>query len=204
MPTSDTRYELPPERISLTGHLARRAHKTALLQDAAGRVVADDSVGALLAFGRYVAAATVSYGRAYYQPTFDAAGAVHTEPDPATGMPVRVEVVSRKPSLRTELVVEGSGWRLRIEETIQGTSFGFGSIGMPSSTKAMFTMGAYEANATGIMTLELVPLPLMTRVRGRGELSLRDSAGNLGRLTVSRRGALIAEIGEARWEESLR
>lgn len=201
---SDTRYELPPERITLAGYLCRRAHKTALLHDAAERVVAGDGAGALLAFGRYVAAATVSYGRAYYQPTFDAAGAVYTEPDPGTGTPVRVEVVSREPSLQAELVVEGSGWRLEIEETIQGTTFLFGSIGMPAPTKAKFSMGGYWAAATGIVTAELIPLPLMTRVRGRGELSLEDSAGNRGSAALSRRGDLLVEIGETRWEETLR
>jgi hypothetical protein len=203
MAGADTRYELPRERISLLGYLCRRAHKTAILIDAAEHLRLGDTAATLLAVGRYAAAASVSYGRAYYQPASSEVGEVYREADPATGIEVATELLSRRP-LRSRMTVDGRGWSMMLDEEIAGTTFGFGTLGMPAPSTFTFAAGDYTANAVGIVTTELIPLPGATRMRAHGELTLSDSSGNHGSLALTRKGELTVTVGDQAQSESLR
>jgi len=82
---SDTRYELPPEGITLLGYVVRRMHKTALLEPMSQMLKEGHTLEALAQVALYATGASTSFGPAYYQPTFNREGDVITEPDPATG-----------------------------------------------------------------------------------------------------------------------
>lgn len=204
MLAADTRYELPRARISLLGYLCRRAHKTRVLVAAAERVRVGDTASALREVGRFAAAAAVSFGRAYYQPTPSAVGDVHREPDPATGIMVTAELIARQPVIRSRITVEGPGWSMVLDEQITGTTFGLGTLAMPAPSSFTFSAGEYRATAAGTVVTELIPLPGATRVRGHGELSLSDSADNRGAVTLSRKGVLTVDVGGHSHTESLR
>lgn len=198
-----TRYELPPGGISLLGYLVRRAHKTLLLAGAAAQAGADQRQ-ALLGFARFCAAASASFGRAWYQPRFDRPGDVVEEDDPVTGFPVRAELIAREPVIRARTTARGPGWRAAIDETITGTTVGWRGLGMPAPSTFSFEAGSYRAAAGGVLTAELVPLPGFTRVRGHGSLDLSDESGPAGRLRLSHSGRLVVEIaGLPVWEEDL-
>ncbi len=200
----NTRYELPRERISLLGYLCRRAHKTAILVDAVEHLRLGETEATLVQVGRYAAAASVSYGRAYYQPASSVVGDVYRETDPGTGIEVTAELVSRHPTIRSRMTVDGRGWSMALDEEIAGTRFGFGTLGMPAPSTFTFVAGGYTANAVGIVTTELIPLPGATRVRGYGDLTLSDSSGNQGSVTLTRKGGLTVTVGAHTQSESLR
>lgn len=198
-----TRYELPVGGISLLGYLVRRAHKTTLLAEAATLATADHR-RALLVFGRFCAAASTSYGRAWYQPRFDVPGDVVEEADPATGFAVRAELLASDPAITVRTSATAPTWRAAIDETINGTTLGWRGLGMPAPSLFEFDTGEYRAEGRGLVTTELVPLPGFTRVRGHGAVSLSDDGGGAGRLRISRNGSLVVEIeGLEPWEEDL-
>jgi hypothetical protein len=188
-----TRYELPPGGISLLGYLVRRAHKTAHLVEAAAWAPTDLR-RALACFGRFCAAASASYGRAWYQPRFDRPGDVVEEADPVTGVPVRAELLAREPVIRARTTAAGDGWEAAIDETVTGTTVGWRGLGMPAPTVVEFRAGGYRAAARGVVTAELVPLPGFTRVRGHGTLSLDDRGGARGSVRLARSGEVVVEV----------
>lgn len=204
MVTGDTRYELPREHTTLLGYLCRRAHKTEILLRAADHVRLNEPADALMAVGLFAAAASVSYGRAHYQPRSSQVGEVYSEPDPSTGIAVAAELVSPAPALRTRLMVDGPGWSALLNEEISGTTFGLGTLAMPAPSTLEFIAGDYRAQAFGIMTTQLIPLPGFTRVRGYGELALSDSTGARGSLSLSKKGEVAIEVGEHAMTENLR
>lgn len=159
---------------------------------------------ALATIGHYAAAASVSYGRAYYQPSFSAVGEVYQEADPETGIPVKAELIEREPAIRSQITVDGDGWSLVLDEQITGTTFGLGTLGMPAPSRFTFSMGSYEAAAAGVMVTELIPIPRATRVRGHGRLALSDSVGNDGEAVLTRRGQLTTKVGTVVMTSSLR
>ncbi len=201
---SDTRYELPPERTTLLGYLCRRAHKTSILVEAEHLVEEDRGSELLVAVAHYCAAASVSYGRAYYQPRSSEVGDVHREPDPTTGVPVSAELLALTPAIVSRISAEGPAWSLVIDEQISGTTFGFGTLGMPAPSRFEFRAGRYSAGAAGTITTELVPLPGATRVRGHGLLDLSDSSGNRGTAALTKKGELTIEVGDITVRHRLR
>ncbi|MCS6992379.1 MAG: hypothetical protein NZP74_00965 [Anaerolineales bacterium] len=195
--TSLTRYELPPQGITLLGYIARRMHKTRLLVPIAGMLSAGNSAAALEQVAWYAAAASVSYGPAYYQPRFNRLGEELVEADPATGWDVwaRLEAVSPHYLIAYRALAPDGSAVFSGREEITGTTIGLRGLGMPAPSKFHFTCGGYQATLTGVITSELV-LSLFgpTRIRAHGFLNLADSAGNSGKLRLDRRGKLTLEI----------
>ena len=66
-----TRYELPPEGITLLGYIVRRMHKTEWLAKVP-QVLAEEKTAKALEYAAiYAATSSTSFGRAYYQPRFN-------------------------------------------------------------------------------------------------------------------------------------
>src|SRR5512140_605235 len=150
------RYELPPEGQSLLGYIVRRMHKTEWLTPVAGLVAAGDSGQALARIAMYSVAASTSFGRAFYQPAFNAVGETVSEPDPATGAAVTAKLESRDPHYRisyTAAMRDGSAFSG--SEEITGTTVGLRGLGMPAPSRFRYQSGTYEAELTGIVTSEL-------------------------------------------------
>lgn len=203
--TDTVRYELPPEGTTLLGYIARRMHKTAWLVPVPELILGDQSAKALEHIAIYTAASSTSYGRAYYQPNFDATGDSITEPDPATGAEVTARLESRSPHYHISYdVTMSNGDIFQGEEEITGTTFGLRGLGMPAPSRFIFTSGEYKADLTGIITSELA-LSLFgnTRIRAYGSLNFKDNAGNSGRLEIKRAGELIITINDAVTHHSL-
>lgn len=195
--TSLTRYELPPQGITLLGYIARRMHKTCLLLPVAGMLAAGNSATALGQVARYAAAASVSYGPAYYQPRFNRPGEELIESDPATGWDVwaRLEAVSPHYLIVYRAVAPDGSAVFSGREEITGTTIGLRGLGMPAPSQFNFTCGGYQAALTGVITSELaLSLFGRTRIRAHGFLNLSDSAGNNGKLQLDRNGRLTLEI----------
>jgi hypothetical protein len=195
---SSTRYELPPEGATLLGYIVRRMHKTALLAPVAGLLNAGQSAEALAQIALYAAAASASFGPAYYQPRFDRAGDTAGEPDPATGAMVSARLEASSPHYRVSNAVEmPDGSRFAGVEEVTGTTVGLRGLGMPAPSRFEFTApdGGYTARLTGIITSELAPAFLGPwRIRAYGSLELHDSSGNTGRLTLAREGRAEAHV----------
>jgi hypothetical protein len=198
MSQETTRYELPPEGISLLGYVVRRMHKTEWLANVPAALAAGQSARALEYTAVYAAASSTSFGRAYYQPSFNRAGDVISETDPATGAVVtaRLESVSPHYHITYEALLPNRDL-FRGSETITGTTVGLRGLGMPAPSKFTFTSGSYSAELTGVITSELVlSLVGRTRIRGYGFLNLQDSASNTGRLDLSRSGDIAIRIND--------
>jgi hypothetical protein len=193
-----TRYELPPGGISLLGYVVRRMHKTSLLVEALDRLDRKDPAEALIRVALFAAAASASYGPAYYQPRFNRPGDRAVEADPATGALVEAVLVSAEPHTTLESVVRlDRRASFTARETIEGTTIGLRGLGMPAPSLFEFATDdrRYLAHLAGTITNELVPALLRpTRIRAYGELSLGDSAGHAGRLTLDRDGVAHLEI----------
>lgn len=195
---SNTRYELPGQGITLLGYVVRRMHKTAMLDPLAAWLRAGGTAEALAQIGLYAAGASASFGPAFYQPAFNALDDLVAEPDPATGAAVQAQLIALRPHLRiaSQVVLPGVG-RFFGQEDITGTTVSFSGLGMPAPSTFRFESlaGDYAATLTGVITSELQPgLWSATRIRGYGELSLTDTAGNRGRLRLTRSGAAVAEV----------
>ena len=80
-----TRYELPPEGITLLGYIVRRMHKTEWLVKASALLAEGQTAQALEHAAIYATSSSTSYGRAHYQPQFNRTGEVISEADPITG-----------------------------------------------------------------------------------------------------------------------
>lgn len=194
-----TRYELPPEGITLLGYIVRRMHKTEWLVKASALLAEGQTAQALEHAAIYAASSSTSYGRAHYQPQFNRAGAVISEADPVTGAIVTARLDSTSPhyNISYEAVMPNRDI-FRGSETITGTTVGLRGLGMPAPSKFIFTSGSYTAEFTGILTSELA-LSLFgnTRIRAYGFLDLKDSADNTGRLDLNRAGDITIKINAA-------
>jgi len=192
------RYELPPEGNTLLGYIVRRMHKTERLLPVPELLVQGKSSKALEHIALYTAGASASYGRAFYQPTFDAAGATVREPDPATGAIVTARLESRSPQYHITYEVDlPGGDSFQGSETITGTTFGLRGLGMPAPSQFNFVSGGYHARLAGTITSELA-LSLFghTRIRAYGFLNFEDNAGNSGKLELDRAGDITLTIND--------
>jgi hypothetical protein len=181
------RYETPPEGITIGGYIARRLHKTVLLQPVA-KLLPENSAEALARIALYAAAASTSFGPALYQPEDDRPGTVIETIDPETG--ARASITCEGELRFAYRVTLNDVGTLTGEEKITGTTVGWRGLGMPAPSVFNFASddGAYRAKLTGIITSELAPGLGRWRIRGYGSLDLADSAGNRGRLTLDRSG----------------
>ncbi len=190
------RYELPPEGQSLLGYIVRRMHKTAWLAPVAALIAAGASTQALARIAAYAIAASTSFGRAFYQPRFNAVGEVVSERDPATGAAVSAKLEARDPHYRisySATMPDGSAFSG--SEEITGTTIGLKGLGMPAPSRFRFQSGTYEAELTGIITSELA-LSIFgnTRIRGYGFLNVHDNAGNFGKISIHRDSKVKLEV----------
>ncbi len=200
-PRSNTRYELPRGGVTLLGYVVRRMHKTRLLTPVPDQLRAGRPDQALIQVALYAAGASASYGPAYYQPQFDAVGAQAAELDPATGAEVQARLTAVRPHFHIayEAALAGAG-RFAGEETITGTTVGLTGLGMPAPTRLSFTSsdGAYTVTLTGTITSELLPGFFgLSRIRAVGELQFRDSAGQRGRVALTRAGRAQVSVETA-------
>jgi len=200
-----TRYELPPEGNTLLGYIVRRMHKTKWLTSVPEMLSQGKSAEALELIAMYTAVSSTSYGRAYYQPNFNATGESVTEPDPITGAEITARLDSRSPHYHISYdVIMPNGDIFRGSEEITGTTVGLRGLGMPAPSRFTFTSGEYAAELRGIITTELA-LSLIgnTRIRAYGSLNFEDNAGNSGRLELKRDGKLNITINNAVSQHSL-
>lgn len=199
------RYELPPEGITLLGYIVRRMHKTAWLSPVPKMLSLSQSAKALEYIAIFTVASSTSFGRAYYQPNFNATGESVSEPDPATGANVTARLDSRSPHYHiSNDVVMPNGDKFKGNEEITGTTVGLHGLGMPAPSRFTFTSGEYVAELTGIITSELaLSLVGRTRIRAYGSLNFNDNDGNTGRLELKRNGNLTITINNQAFEYSL-
>lgn len=190
------RYELPPSGQSLLGYIVRRMHKTKWLTPVGELIGTEDSGQALARVAMYSVAASTSFGRAYYQPAFNAVGETVVEPDPATGAVVTAKLESRNPHYRISYnAAMRDGGFFSGSEEITGTTVGLRGLGMPAPSRFRFQLGMYEAELTGIITSELaLSIFRNTRIRAYGFLSARDNKGNLGKISVQRDGTTMLQV----------
>lgn len=205
MQIDTVRYELPPDGTTLLGYIVRRMHKTAWLAPVPDMLVQGQSTKALEHIAIYTVASSTSYGRAYYQPNFNATGDSVSEPDPATGADVTARLDSRSPHYHiSHGVIMPNGDTFKGNEEITGTTVGLRGLGMPAPSRFTFTSGEYVAELTGIITSELaLSLTGRTRIRAYGSLNFKDNAGNTGRLELKRDGNLAITINDQVFQHSL-
>jgi hypothetical protein len=190
------RYELPPEGQSLLGYIVRRMHKTEWLVPVPGLLAAGNTAEVLARVGMYAMAASTSFGRAFYQPRFNAVGDAVSEPDPATGATVSAKLEAREPRYHISYIVTmPDGASFSGSEEITGTTVGLRGLGMPAPSRFRFAYGTYEASLVGTITSELA-LSLLgkTRIRGYGFLNMQDNAGNAGKGQVERDSSVSLEV----------
>jgi len=199
--TGPTRYELPPEGITLLGYVVRRMHKTEWLQHVPDLIAGGNTEEALACVAMYAVRSSTSFGQAYYQPRFNSPGEEVSEPDPATGALVRAKLESSSPTYRISYSAMLTGDILFTgSEEIQGTTIGLRGLGMPAPSRFHFQSGSYTADLTGIITSELaLSLIGRTRIRAYGFLNFQDSAGNTGRLELDRSNNIKLTINEKSW-----
>ena len=193
-----TRYELPPEGITLLGYIVRRMHKTEWLIKAENALAEKQTDKALEYAAVYAATSSTSFGRAYYQPNFNRAGETVREADPITGAMITATLESTSPHYDISYqAVMPNGDTFKGSETITGTTIGLRGLGMPAPSKFTYTSGNYTAQFNGIITSELA-LSIFgnTRIRAYGFLNIKDNKGNTGRLELNRAGDISVRINE--------
>lgn len=191
-----TRYELPPEGITLLGYVVRRMHKMEWLVKASAALAEGKTERALEYAAVYAATSSTSFGRAYYQPRFNRVGDQVSEADPTTGATVTAKLESDSPHYHiTYEAILPDGSAFRGSERITGATVGLRGLGMPAPSKFTFTSGGYTAEFEGVLTSELA-LSLFgnTRIRAYGFLNIRDNHGNAGRLELNRAGDIAIRI----------
>jgi hypothetical protein len=191
-----TRYELPPAGITLLGYVVRRMHKTQWLTSVPELISAGKTDEALAQVAMYAVTSSTSFGRAYYQPQFNSAGAEISEADPLTGAIVKAKLESSSPTYRISYSATlPNGDVFSGNEEITGTTVGLRGLSMPAPSKFNFKSGNYSADLTGILTSELaLSLIGRTRIRAYGFLNFNDNADNTGKLTVDRNNKIDLEI----------
>lgn len=203
--TETTRYELPPSGITLLGYIVRRMHKTVWLAPIPQLLSQGQSANAIMNVAIYTAASSTSYGRAYYQPNFDATGDSVTERDPATGAEITARLDSRSPHYHISYkAIMPTGDVFSGSEEITGTTFGLRGLGMPAPSRFTFKSGEYLAKLTGVITSELaLSFVGRTRIRAYGSLNFTDNLGNAGILELHRDGDLTITINDQTSQYSL-
>ncbi|MBE0671905.1 MAG: hypothetical protein IH588_15070 [Anaerolineales bacterium] len=196
MPDNITRYELPPAGITLLGYVVRRMHKTQWLMSVPALLAENKTSEALAQIAMYAVTSSTSFGRAYYQPQFNPAGAEISEADTVTGAIVTAKLVSTSPHyLITYTAAMPNGDLFSGSEEITGTTVGLRGLGMPAPSKFNFESGMYTAHLTGILTSELALSFIgRTRIRAYGFLNFNDNANNTGKLTIDRKEFISLEI----------
>jgi len=187
-------YETPPGGITITGYIARRMHKTVLL-NGLEELIISDSAAALVRFGVYAMAAATSRGPARYQPRFDGPGTTIESFDPETGAKVMVKQLSRSPHIRFSYQVDlQEGGTISGEEEITGTVIGLRGLGMPAPSTFDYVNADenYKAHASGTIHSELAFGIGSRKIRGYGELMLEDNQGNKATVVLNRKGKLVA------------
>ena len=200
-----THYELPEEGISLLGYVVRRMHKTRWLMPVSTMVASGQSQEGLAHVAVYAMLSSTSYGRAGYQPSFNRAGDVESEADPATGASVTARVVALRPRIAIDYdAVLTGGETFSGSEEILGTTFGLRGLGMAAPSRFTFTAPGYRASLDGTITSELT-LAIFggTRVRGYGSLAMSDSAGNRGEITIDRDQKIVLTVAGERYGVNL-
>ncbi len=140
--TGSTRYELPPEGITLLGYVVRRMHKTEWLLHVPDLIAVGSTDEALACVAMYAVRSSTSFGPAYYQPRFNSTGEEVSEPDPATGAPVRAKLESSSPTYRISYSATLTDDTLFTgSEEIQGTTIGLRGLGMPAPSQIPFSIG---------------------------------------------------------------
>lgn len=199
--TDRTRYELPTSGISLLGYIVRRMHKTQWLISVPGLIASDKTDEALARIAVYAVAASTSFGKAYYQPRFNAVGEEITEPDPDTGAVIWARLDSSSPTYKisySATLADGSSFTG--SEEITGTTVGLRGLGMPAPSRFHFRSGDYAAELSGILTSELaLSLVGNTRIRAYGFLNFSDNAGNTGKLNIDRGSNIQLTVNEKAW-----
>ncbi len=205
MSDNTTRYELPPEGITLLGYVVRRMHKTQQLTNISELISAGTTDKALAQVAMYAVTSSTSFGTAYYQPQFNLAGSEVSESDPKTGALVTAKLVSTSPYyLITYTAAMPNGDIFSGTEEITGTTVGLRGLGMPAPSKFNFNSGNYIADLTGIITSELtLSLIGRTRIRAYGFLNFSDNTGNTGKLTIDRNKNIKLEINNKPMELEL-
>jgi hypothetical protein len=191
-----TRYELPPEGISLLGYVVRRMHKTVWLTSVTALLADGQTAEALARVAMYAVTASTSFGPAYYQPLFNGVGERISEPDPATGATVWAELTSSSPTYKIIYAAHlPDGSEFSGAEEITGTTVGLRGLGMPAPSKFQFNSGDYSATLTGILTSELaLSFFRGTRIRAYGFLNFNDNTNNSGKLTLDRAGKVTMQV----------
>ena len=202
MTDKTTRYELPPSGITLLGYVVRRMHKTRWLLPVPDLLVQGKTDMALFNVAMYAVASSTSFGRAYYQPQFNSAGAEITETDPLTGANVTAKLVATSPHyFITYTAAMPNGDLFTGNEEITGTTVGLRGLGMPAPSKFTFTSGGYTAELSGVLTSELaLSLIGRTRIRAYGFLNFKDNAGNTGKLNLDRSRKIKIDINDKAME----
>jgi len=193
-----TRYELPTAGITLLGYVVRRMHKTRWLTSVPALISVNKSSDALVQVAMYAVTSSTSFGRAYYQPRFNAVGKEVAEADPHTGAIVTAKPEASSPAYQISYsAVMPNGDVFSGREEIAGTTVGLRGLGMPAPSKFNFKSGRYTADLTGILTSELgLSLVGRTRIRANGFLNLNDNANNTGKLTINRHQKINLEIND--------
>lgn len=196
-----TRYELPTTGITLLGYIVRRMHKTQWLMPVPALVASNRTEEALAHVAIYAVTASTSFGRAYYQPRFNAVGEEISEPDPGTGAVVCAKLESSSPTYKISYAATlADGSSFTGSEEITGTTVGLRGLGMPAPSKFHFNCGNYAAELSGILTSELaLSLVGNTRIRAYGALNFTDNAGNTGRLNIDRGNNIQLTVNKNAW-----
>ena len=183
-------YELPPEGISLLGYVVRRMHKTQLLEDVSTMLAAKQTTQALYSVAHYTAAASVTFGKLYYEPRPDRLGSTHKENDPRTGASVSAMLESIAPNMGLSCAVSlPGGAYFHGREISRDASASLRGWVNPTTCAFHFhhETPAYTAKIKGNITREIVPhVAGPWHMRAHGTLELQDSAGNVGRLILRR------------------
>jgi hypothetical protein len=197
-----TRYELPPAGITLLGYVVRRMHKTKWLTSIPTLLAEHKSSDALAQVAMYAVTSSTSFGRAYYQPQFNAVGAEISETDPATGAVVTAKLLSTSPHYFIEYsAAMPNGDMFSGSEEITGTTVGLRGLGMPAPSKFNFKSGTYTGELSGLLTSELALSFIgRTRIRAYGFLNFFDNTNNKGKLSVDRNGNIQLEINGVKVE----
>ena len=135
-------------------------HKTAWLLPVSQLLAAGKTAEALAQISGYAAAASASFGPAYYQPSFNRVGATVSEADPATGIVVTAKREPDAPHLRLSYSAElPDGSLFEGVEEITGTTVNLSGLGMPAPSRFNFRTASGDYT-----TRKSSPITRMTRL----------------------------------------
>jgi hypothetical protein len=193
-----TRYELPPEGITSLGYVVRRMHKTSILNGVQQMIEQELFAQALSQIGYYAAAAAVSFGSLYYEPTKNEIGTKIAERDPETGALVTAKLVSLAPHEQHNFdVCMPDGGRFSGCDQTHESRLGVRGWVHPSNAHYSYLSadGDYQAQCEGDISREIMPrIAGPWHSRALGSLELKDSRGNVGHLTLQRNAHAIITV----------